>query len=43
VNAANWKAKYTLRSIISIIAVQVLIKSKAKKNISEGDLKIYFF
>lgn len=38
VNTANWKTKYTLRFIISVIAFQVLIKSKAKKNISEGDL-----
>lgn len=37
VNAANWKTKYTLRFIISVIAIQALIKSKVKKNISEGD------
>lgn len=43
VNAANWKTKYTLRFIISVIAFQVLIKSKAKKNISEEDKKSYFF
>lgn len=43
VNAANWKTKYTWRFIILVIAFQVLIKSKAKKNISEGDKKSYFF
>lgn len=37
VNAANWKTKYSLRFIISVIAFQVLIKSQTKKNISEGD------
>lgn len=42
VNAANWKTKYTLRFIISVIAFQVLIKTKAKKNISEGDKKVTF-
>lgn len=43
VNAANRKTKYTLRFIISVIAFQVLIKSKAKKNISEEDKKSYLF
>lgn len=37
VNAANWKTKYSLRFIISVIAFQVLIKSQTKKNISEVD------
>lgn len=39
VNAANWKTKYTLRFMNSVIAFRLLIKRKAK-NTSEGNKKV---
>lgn len=42
VTAVNWKMTHTLRFIISVIAFQLLIKSRAKMTISEEDTNVTF-